>query len=129
MAELGVVRRCYALSVNDDIPRLSEAERHELSEYLQRLQQDDIYGRQLHIIADLLLRAGFPASIRGEGAARFVYVEHGTRAAEISHDGVGFFVELFEEPHEASLRDYQQDTPEFATEDAIAWLSRNDRNA
>ena len=115
--------------MNEDIPRLTESERHQLSEYLQRLQRDDTYGSQLQSIADILRRAGFTACIRGAGASRFVYVEHGTRAAELSHDGAGFFVELFEQPHVASVRDYQQDTPELAAHDALEWLSRNDRNA
>ena len=63
---------------------------------------------------------------RLDGRARFVYAEHGDRAVELSHDGVGFFVELFEQPAETSVRDYQQDTPEHAAEQAVDWLSRKD---
>ena len=89
----------------------------------------DLYGSQLKTIAAILHRAGFAACIRGDGAARFVYAEHGTRAAELSHDGVGFFVELFEQPHESAVRAVQYDTPELAADDALEWLSSNSRNA
>ena len=67
--------------------------------------------------------------MRGEGAARFVYAEHSGRAVELSQDGIGFVVELFEEPAEASVRDYQQDTIDHAAEQAVEWLSRHERAA
>jgi hypothetical protein len=73
----------------------------------------DTYGDQLRSIAGVLERAGFSPSVRGNGRARFVYAEHGGRA-----------VELFEEPAEISMRDYQQDTPQHAAEQAVDWLSR-----
>jgi hypothetical protein len=72
----------------------------------------------------ILQRAAFSPSVRGEGGARFVYAEHTGRAVEVDWDGVGFLVELFEQPAEASVRDYQQDTPEHAAEQAVDWLSR-----
>ena len=86
----------------------------------------DTYGDQLRSIAGVLERAGFSPSVRGDGRARFVYAEHGGRAVELSHDGVGFFIELFEQPAETSVRDYQQDTVEHAAEQAVDWLSRRD---
>jgi len=82
----------------------------------------DTYGDQLRSIASALQRAGFTPSVRGEGVARLVYAEHADRAAEVYRDGVGFLVELFEQPAKASVRDYQQDTPEHAAD----WLSRNE---
>ncbi len=64
--------------------------------------------------------------MRGDGGARFVYAEHADRAVELYFDGVGFLVELFEQPAEASVRDYQQSTPEHAADQAVDWLSRHE---
>ena len=89
----------------------------------------DVYGNHLRNIADILQRAGFTPSVRGEGTARFVYAEHADRAVEVYWDGEGFAVELFEQPHEVSVRDYQQDTPTIAAEQAVEWLSRHDNAA
>lgn len=86
----------------------------------------DTYGDQLRSIASILQLAGFTPSVRGDGIGRFVFAEHGDRAVELYWDGVGFLVELFQEPAEASVRDYQQDTPEHAAEQAVGWLSRYD---
>ena len=86
----------------------------------------DTYGDQLRRMVSILERSGFPSSVRGDGDARFVYAEHSDRAVELSHDGVGFFVELFERPAETSVRDYQQDTIEHAAQQAVDWLSRHD---
>jgi len=86
----------------------------------------DTYGDQLNRIVSTLQRAGFSSSLRGEGKERFVYVEHSGRAVELSHDGVGFFIELFEQPAEVSIRDHQQDTIEHAAEQAVDWLVRRE---
>lgn len=82
-------------------------------------EMTDMNGDQLRSIASVLERAGFSSSLRGDGRARFVYAEHDSRAVELSHDVVGFFVELFEHPAETSVRDSQQDTPEHAAKQAI----------
>ncbi len=84
----------------------------------------DAYEDQLHRITCILEDAGFSPSVRGEGAARFVYAEHDDRAAELSRDGVGFFIELFQKPAEISVCDYQQDTVEHAADQAVEWLSK-----
>ena len=89
----------------------------------------DVYGEQLSDIVSILKRAGFLPSVRGENLGRFVYAEHGGRAVEIYFDGVGFLVELFEEPAETSVRDYQQDTPKIAAEQAVEWLSRREEES
>jgi hypothetical protein len=89
----------------------------------------DTYGDQLRSIASSLQGAGFSRSVRGEGGGRFVYAEHADRAIELSWDGAGFLVELFEQPSEASVRDYQKDTPEHAAEQAVEWLSRDENAA
>ena len=86
----------------------------------------DTYGDQLRSIASILQDAGFTPSVRGDGVGRFVYAEHADRAVELHWDGVGFLVELFQEPAEASVRDYQQDTPAQAAKQAVDWLSRHD---
>ena len=87
------------------------------------------YDNQLENMVRILHRAGLDTSILGEGADRFVRSEHGARAAELSHDGVGFFVELFEQPREESLYDYQQASLWDATEQAVEWLLRKPGNA
>jgi len=86
----------------------------------------DTYGDQLRGIAGILQHAGFSPSIRGEDMSRFVYAEHADRAVEVYWDGVGFLVELFEQPAETSVRDHQQDTPVHAAEQAVHWISRHD---
>jgi hypothetical protein len=63
------------------------------------------------------------AECRGDGAARFVYATSAGRAIELSWDGVGVFVEMFEEPSEVSVRDEQQDTFESGAEEALSWLA------
>ena len=89
----------------------------------------DLYGSELQAMADVLLRAEFTVSVRGDGLARFVFAEHGTRAAELSRDGTDFFVELFEGPHEPSLHDQRLSTPALAADYALAWLSGDIRTA
>ncbi len=82
----------------------------------------DSYASELLEIARCLKKAGFDPSIRGEYAARFVYVEHQRRAAEVSKAEEGWFVELWEEPSEISIRDEVQDTIPFAVEQVLDWL-------
>lgn len=100
-----------------------------MSSQLGCLSRMDVYGNHLRDIADILLRAGFTSSMRGESTARFVYAEHADRAVEVYWDGEGFTVELFEQPAEVSVRDYQQDTLAIAAEQAVEWLSRDDNAA
>lgn len=73
-------------------------------------------------IADL----GFDTTIRGSGAAAFVYSTANDRAIEISRDHTGYYIELFEAPHDNSVRDYLQDDIEHSIEQAIAWLQRRE---
>ena len=87
------------------------------------------YGNKLQLMSRALEGAGFSAFIRGDGEARLVCSEHNNRAVEMSHDGTGFFIELFDQPSEISMRDYQQDTIALATEQAIEWLSGNEDTA
>jgi hypothetical protein len=89
----------------------------------------DVYGKHLRDIADILLRAGFASSVRGESTARFLYVEHADRAVEVYWGCEGFTVELFEQPVEVSVRGYQQDAPDIAAKQAVEWLSRQDSAA
>ncbi len=89
----------------------------------------DVYGNHLGCISDILQRAGFAPSVRGDGTARFVYAEQSDRAVEVYWDGAGFTIELFEQPHDVSLRDEQQDTPAVAAEVAIEWLLHRDSGA
>src|SRR5712671_1347294 len=96
---------------------------------LHTLHIMDPYGDNLRRIANILQDAGFSPSVRGKDEARFVYAEHADRAVEVYRDGVGFLVELFEQPAEASVRDHQQETPEHAAEQAVDWLSRHDNAA
>ena len=81
------------------------------------------YHSKLEAVAEELGRQGVRAECRGDGAARFVYATNGTRTIELSWDGVGVFVEMFEEPSEASIRDEQQDTFESGAEEALSWLT------
>ena len=80
----------------------------------------------LFLASQRLADLGFDTSIRGSGLAAFVFSEGNDRAIEISKDDTGFFIELFEAPHENSVRDFQQDTIEHSVEQAIAWLQRRD---
>lgn len=84
----------------------------------------DSYGDQLKRIVSSLARKGFPAAGCGDGAARFVYADFAGRAAEVSRDEMGFFVELFEEPMEASLHQFEQEGIEDAIRLVVEWLSR-----
>jgi hypothetical protein len=84
------------------------------------------YQNQLSGVAEYLSRRGIDADCRGDGAARFVYAHKAGRAVELSWDGVGVFVEMFEEPSEVSIRDEQQDSFEIGAERALAWLMRTE---
>jgi hypothetical protein len=82
------------------------------------------YHAKLEAVAGEIRRHGMKAECRGDGAARFVYATNASRAVELSWDGVGVFIEMFEEPSEVSIRDEQQDTFEFGAEEALSWLAR-----
>ena len=86
----------------------------------------DVYGSHLQNIADILQRAGFAPSIRGEDTARFVYAKNAERGVEAYWDGEGFTVELFEHPHEVAVREDQHGTSTVAAERAVEWLSRRE---
>ena len=91
--------------------------------------RSDSLDNQLANICSIIQRSSLAASICGEGAERFVRSQHGDRTAELSHDGVGFFVELFEKPTEESIYDYQQASLWDAAQQAIEWLLRKPINA
>jgi len=84
------------------------------------------YHDHLARVAEYLSQRGVDADCRGDGAARFVYAQRAGRATELSWDGVGVFIEMFEEPSEVSVRDEQQDSFEIGAERAIAWLMRTE---
>jgi hypothetical protein len=84
------------------------------------------YHERLSRVAEYLSQRGIDADCRGDGAARFVYSHKASRAVELSWDGVGVFIEMFEEPSEVSIRDEQQDSFEIGAERAIAWLMRTE---
>ena len=82
------------------------------------------YHAKLETVVSDLSERSIEAECRGEGWARFVYARIGDRAIEISRDGVGVFIEMFEEPSEASIRQDHQKTFESGTEEAVWWLTR-----
>ena len=77
-------------------------------------------------VAEFLTQRGIDADCRGDGAARFIYAHKASRAVELSWDGVGVFVEMFEEPSEVSIRDEQQDSFQIGAERGLAWLMRTE---
>jgi hypothetical protein len=84
----------------------------------------DHYGGQLQTIVDILQGVGGSARVLGDGKARFVCVDHGTRGVELyPDDDGGFCVELFES--EDSIRIDPRGTPELAAHHAIEWLFRD----
>ncbi len=56
----------------------------------------------LRLIEESLHKRFPSASIRGRGAASFVFVEHGGRAVEISWDGAAWWIEFWEAGDDAS---------------------------
>jgi hypothetical protein len=93
-----------------------------LKKKLKAMPQDE-YGIELNEICAKLTQAGFHPSIRGDGKARFAYIEHKERSAEICKDITGWFIYLFENQNEVSVRDEVQDTIIIAVEQVIAWLN------
>ena len=84
------------------------------------------YHDKLDSVVDFLGRRGIASECRGEAAARFVYAQKDDRAVELSWDGTGVFIEMFEEPSEVSVRDELQDSFEVGAECANAWLMRTE---
>ena len=85
----------------------------------------EAYGEQLTAIAGILPRAGIAPSVRGEGAARFVFAQHADRAVEIDcDDSTGWIIEMFENPADASVDLARAESLEHAAAIAAAWLSR-----
>jgi hypothetical protein len=82
----------------------------------------DRYGEELSEIIDCLGKAGFNPLIRGDGAARFVFVEHKQRAAEICRDNQAWSIEVFEEPQEFAIRQTNQSKMDQAIGEVAAWL-------
>ena len=122
--------RCTAnAAIASRLPSVRPVRRDAEVRPLHTPHMSDTYGDQLRSIASILQCAGFSPSVRGDGGCRFVYAEHADRAVELYWDGAGFLVELFEQPSETSVRDYQQDTPEHAAEQAVEWLSRHENAA
>lgn len=75
-------------------------------------------------VIEVLSRPGIIAECRDEDAGQFVYAQRGDRSIELSWDGVGVFIEMFEAPSKDSVRDEQQDSFEIGAERAVAWLMR-----
>jgi hypothetical protein len=73
-------------------------------------------------VARSLNAAGFRASVRGEGAARFVFAEAGERSVEISALDDGVWVEYWDGEDEPTF-DRTFATADAATADAKVWLS------
>jgi hypothetical protein len=84
------------------------------------------YHDHLSGVAQYLSQRGIEAECRGDASARFVYAHQAGRAVELSWDGVGVFIEMFEEPSEVSMRDEQQDSFQIGVERALAWLMRTE---
>ncbi len=84
------------------------------------------YHERLRGVAEYLSQRGIEAGCRGDGGAQFLYAQKGDRAVKLSWDGVGVFIEMFEEPSEVSMRDEQQETFEIGADRALAWLMKTE---
>ena len=82
------------------------------------------YHDRLAGVAEFLSQRGIDADCRGDSLASFVYAVKDGRAIELSWDGVGVFIEMFEEPSEISICDEQQDTFDIGAQSALDWLER-----
>lgn len=80
----------------------------------------DRYGSELDQALNMIVALGLAASIRGEGAARFLFAEQGGRALEISRDGQQVVLEFFEgeEPVKKDL----VDDFHVAVQQTVTWL-------
>ncbi len=68
--------------------------------------------------------AGLSSEIRGEASARFIFVESGPKAVEMSRDGDDVFIEFWNGPKEApSVRDELQNSFDIAVARAREWLN------
>jgi hypothetical protein len=74
-------------------------------------------------VAGSLIKAGFSATVRGEGAARFVFAEAAGRAVEISDAGEGIWVEYWDCGDERPKFERTFPGGDAAAADACAWLS------
>jgi hypothetical protein len=84
------------------------------------------YISNLKNVISTLRKNNIAAEIRGEGASSFIYAENEGRAIELSWDGIGIFVGMFEEPNETSVRDEVQNTFEIGAEVALGWLLKHE---
>ncbi len=75
-------------------------------------------------VAEFLSQRGIYADCRSGDMSGFVYAVKDRRAIELSWDGVGVFIEMFESPSEISIRDEQQDTFDTGAQSALEWLER-----
>jgi len=56
----------------------------------------DSYGRELAEVSAKLQRGDLSTSVRGEGAAGFVFAERGSRSVELSRNGTVWWIEFWE---------------------------------
>jgi hypothetical protein len=73
-------------------------------------------------VARLLNAAGFCATVRGLGAARFVFAEAGKRAVEISVSDDSIWVEYWD-GDDSPMFDRNFTTTDAAAASVSAWLS------
>ena len=78
------------------------------------------YGRELFELALRIKRSGATASVRGDGAGRFIFAEYGARAIEISRNGHEWWVEFWDDDRVAAERTFQ--SAEEVLQAASGWL-------
>jgi hypothetical protein len=83
----------------------------------------DNYGRELTAAVVQLNSGDTTASVRGDGAAQFVFAERGPRAVELSHDGHEWWVEFW--GSEAVVMSHAFPSAEEAIQTVAAWLATN----
>ncbi len=85
---------------------------------------EDDYQKHLQAVADALTAAGCQVSIRGDGAARFVFAERDSRAVEVYQADDEVCIELFPAGEEYSSTEAREPSYEAATERVLGWLNQ-----
>ena len=83
----------------------------------------DNYGRELAVVVGLIQDEAASTSVRGTGAARFIFVERSLRAVEISKNNEGWWTEFWD--HDAVVMDQFFSSAPEAVQAARAWLAGN----
>jgi hypothetical protein len=81
----------------------------------------DDYGQELAAIADGLQTCAMTCSVRGSGAARFVFAACGPRSVELSRNGTEWWTEFW--TGEDAIADKTFSSAEEAVGAARGWLS------